>query len=982
MIAQYILPLLVWGTAVACAGERETFDFGWKFKYFGSGDPDEMGSPAKADSSQAGHEAHLAIDGNMSTRWCAADGKPGHSLSVRTGFQKKVKSIVIDWENDIPQKVTLTCAVPKEGTTGLVRVEKSFRKEGRQSVVKLGRVLNHVQVTVNGTGRRSWASIREITFLDEDGKAMKPTWVGSVENPARPDYRDKGFRRVQLPHDWAIESPFLKDEPNETGKLPWNGYGWYRKSFDVPADFSPEKERWFLDFDGVMSCPKVYVNGHLAGEWAYGYTSFRVDATPWLRPGRNLIAVRASNKPLSTRWYPGAGIYRHVWLEKTSPVHLARWGVFVTTPEISEKEAVVKVRTTVNNTGTEAATLTVRQEVEGVAASPVEVRVEAGASREVEQELRLPNPKLWSCETPRLYAVKTTVEQGGKSVDTRETTFGVRSIEWRPDGFFLNGKRVQLKGVCEHHDLGPLGTAFYERGFERKIEILRRMGCNSIRTSHNPPAPEALDLCDRYGILVIDELFDIWKHQKYDKVNGYHLFWPQWWKKDVRNFVLRDRNHPCIIAWSGGNEITEITSSDGPQISLELREEFRKYDTTRPYTAGVNAAVGAWNGFGDTLDVFGYNYKPSQYDEYSNRRPNMPFYASETVSCVATRGVYFFPLSWNINGGARAFQVSAYGLYAPGWAYCPDAEFTAQERNGKIAGEYVWTGFDYLGEPTPYNQDASNIGNFQGASEEEKAAAMAHLKAMGDKAPSRSSYFGIIDLAGFPKDTYYLYQSQWAPEVRQAHILPHWNWQGREGEKTPVMVFSSGDEAELFLNGVSQGVRRRGEGETFRQARVTVGKNAYRFTWEDVVYQPGELKVVVKKDGKPWATAQRSTTGKSVRVTAEVDRDSIIGDGRDLSYIELSVVDDKGREAPTDCRKVSFRVEGPAKLIGFCNGNPIDQTCMQDMNQSFFNGKIVAVLRGERGRSGKAVVTVKAAGLPEKKVMVMVKAATEEQLKK
>jgi len=982
MIAKYILPLLALGAAVAGAGERETFDFGWKFRYFGTGEPDEVGSPATADSSQGEHGAHFAVDGNLATRWCAGDAKPGHSLTVQTGLRKNIKAIVIDWENARPKEVEVVTTPGADGKPGQTY---SFRTQGEQSVVEVDGMPGSVCVTIRGTHLNCWASIREISFRDESGQIVRPPALGDALAPARPDYQDGEFRRVQLPHDWAIESPFLRDEPNETGKLPWNGYGWYRKNFTVPKDFSPEKDRWFLDFDGVMSCPRVYVNGHLAGEWAYGYASFRVDITPWLRPGDNLVAVLASNRPLSTRWYPGAGIYRHVWLEKTGPVHLARWGVYVTTPKISEKEAMVKVRTTVNNTGTKPVTLTVRQQVKGVKgvnAAPVEVRLEPGASREVEQEIRLPKPKLWSCETPHLYTMHTTVEQGGRTIDSGDTTFGVRSIEWKPEGFFLNGKRVQLNGVCEHHDLGPLGAAFYERGFERKIEILRRMGCNSIRTAHNPPAPEVLDLCDRHGILVLDELFDIWKHQKYDKVNGYHLFWPQWWKKDVRNFVLRDRNHPCIIAWSGGNEITEITSSDGCRISRDLRDEFRKYDTTRPYTVGVNAAAGAWNGFGDTLDVYGYNYKPSHYNEYSRKRPNMPFYASETVSCVATRDTYFFPMSWHINGGARAFQVSAYGLYAPGWAYCPDAEFTAQEQNGKIAGEYVWTGFDYIGEPTPYNQDASNIGNFQGASEEEKAAAMAQLKAMGDKAPSRSSYFGIIDLAGFPKDTYYLYQSHWAPEVRQAHILPHWNWKGREGEKTPVMVFSSGDEAELFLNGKSQGVRRRGEGDTFRQAGMTIGKNAYRFTWEDVTYEPGELKVVVKKDGKPWATAVRSTTGKGTRVEAAVDRAEIAGDGRDLAYVELAVVDGKGRVVPTDCRRVSFSIEGPAKLIGFCNGNPIDHTCMQDPKQAFFNGRIVAVVRGERGGQGRAVVRVKADGLPEKTVKVQVKAATAEQLRK
>ncbi len=490
------------------------------------------------------------------------------------------------------------------------------------------------------------------------------------------------------------------------------------------------------------------------------------------------------------------------------------------------------------------------------------------------------------------------------------------------------------------------------------------MGCNSIRTTHNPPAAEMLDLCDRHGILVIDELFDIWKYQKYDKVNGYHKLWPQWWKKDVRQFALRDRNHPCIIAWSGGNEIIEIVRADGPDISRGIREEFRKYDTTRPYTVGVNDWRGAFNGFAESLDVYGYNYKPAHYRDFTEKhQPGKPYYGSETASCVGTRDTYFFPLKWNVGGGFRNFQVSAYGLYAPGWAYCPDAEFTAHDQNPNCAGEYVWTGFDYLGEPTPYNQDQSNANNFGEMTPEERDKAMALMKAMGNKAPSRSSYFGIIDLAGFPKDTYYLYQSRWRPEVKHAHILPHWNWPGREGEVTPVMVFSAGDEAELFLNGKSQGTRRKGEGETYTQLGVTISKNGHRFTWEEVRYEPGELKVVVKKNGEPWATATRVTTGATRNIKAKADRRTIAGDGHDLSYISVTTCDARGNVVPTDCRRVHFSVKGPAELVGFCNGDPTDQRCMQSPNQSFFNGRIVAVLRSKRGQSGKAQVTIRAKGL-------------------
>ena len=964
--------------AASCEGNeetasRESFDFGWTFKYFGSGDPVEASSNIRADSTERnkGHLAVNAIDGNDETRWCAADGKPGHHLTLDLSGKDRIETIKFHWENAAPQNIV----VELFSEAGMVR--HTFPKKSEFSEIKVGgHALTSIKITFNGTGNGRWASVREITLIDTKGHKVKPAPSAPMDSPAQPDYVANGFKKVQLPHDWAIESHFLKDEPNETGKLPWNGYGWYRKEFQVPADFSASKDRYYLDFEGVMANPQIYVNGQKAGEWAYGYASFRVDITRHLKPGqKNLVAVLASNRPRSTRWYPGAGIYRHVWLVKSRPTHLAYNGVYVTTPKITDKYATVHVTTEVDNTGDAAARVTVAQQVGDTKAEPVTVTVEPGATRVVEQTIRLNNPKLWSCESPNLYALKTSLSKDGQVIEEQKTNFGVRTVEWRPEGFFLNGKHVRLNGVCEHHDLGPLGAAFHARAFERKIEILKGMGCNSIRTSHNPPSPEVLDLCDKHGILLMDELFDIWKLQKYDKVNGYHVYWPTWWKKDVANFIRRDRNHPCVIAWSGGNEIAEITAPIGKQISANLRDEIRRHDPTRAYTVGTNAAQGAYNGFGDTQDTFGYNYKPWLYKEYAQKNPKKPFYGSETASCVATRDTYFFPLRWGVGGGARSFQVSAYGIFAPGWGYCPDIEFAAQDAEPRVAGEYVWTGFDYIGEPTPYNLDASNVGNFQDMSEAEKNAAMAQLKEMGNKAPSRSSYFGIIDLAGFPKDTYYLYMSKWAPEKAQAHLLPHWNWPGREGEVTPVMCFSSGDEAELFVNGKSQGVRRKGEGPNFSQARVQVAKNAYRFVWEDVKYEPGEIKVVVKKNGKLWAKDSRVTTGNTSAVQAEVDRSSICNDGHDLAYISLALVDSKGNVVPTDSRAVTFSIEGPADLVGFCNGNPIDHTCMQSKNQSFFNGRIIAVVRSQRGKTGKATVTVQAKGLKEIKVPVTISQA-------
>ncbi len=973
----HLLPVLALGVIpVARAAERESFDFDWKFRYMGTGEPSLANSQAMASGSEPGNGPGNVVDGNLNTRWCAPDSLAGHFIQVQTGTRAKVKTIIVQWERENYFEVDVEIVSGKRQKT------RTIAMNGQDTLrIPVGnRPITSIKLTINkGVHGGCWASVREIIFLDDEGKQVhlkKPKI--SMAGPVATSYDDSAFKPVQLPHDWAIESPFLVNEPNETGKLPWNGWGCYRKTFRVDAGFNRKKDRYYLDFDGVMANPKVFVNGAFAGEWAYGYNSFRVDLTPHLKAGReNLVAVVASNLPRSTRWYPGAGIYRHVWLEKTGPVHLAHWPVYVTTPRIGNAEAVVEVRTRVVNTSKEACEVTLRQAVGKAKAKAVTLALDAGEEKEITQKLSVRRPKLWSCESPHLYTLKTTLLQGEDEIDARQTTFGIRKAEWRPGGFFLNGKRVQIKGVCEHHDLGALGAAFHTRGYERKIEILKEMGCNSIRMTHNPPAPEVLDLCDKHGILVINELFDIWEQQKYDKVNGYHVYWPEWWKKDVRNFMLRDRNHPCIIAWSGGNEIPELGTARGREVSFMLREEMRKYDETRPYTVGSNDPGSVSNGFAETVDVFGFNYKPNMYAGFRNQHPSKPVYASETNSCVASRDTYFFPLRWDVGGGARNFHVSSYGLFAPGWGTSPDIEMYALDNNPHVAGEYVWTGFDYLGEPTPYNQDASNIGNFHGATEAEKQAAMEMLRKMGNRAPSRSSYFGIIDLAGFPKDTYYLYRSHWAPEKKTCHILPHWNWPGREGEVTPVMVYSNGDEAQLFVNGKSQGIRRRGQGDTYHQ-KLQVCKNAYRFVWEDVVYQPGTISVKVKKKGRPWAEAVRVTTGDAVAVKAEADRRAIAGDGHDLAYISLSLCDKDGHVVPTDSRAVEFEISGPAELVGFCNGDQTDHTCMQSKQQRFFNGRIVAIVRSIRNGDGRVTVSARAENLPEIKVSLAVAAGDEQ----
>ena len=806
---------------------------------------------------------------------------------------------------------------------------------------------------------------------DYDENAAPAAVAPAAADTTRTRLWSAGFRAVPLPHDWAIESPFIASEPNETGKLPWNGYGWYRKAFDVPADFSCDAQRWYLDFDGVMSHPKVFVNGHLAGEWAYGYSSFRVDMTPYLEAGkRNLVAVEVSNLPFSTRWYPGAGIYRHVWLVKKAPVHIAQWGVHVTTPDVGANAATVCVETTVENTGDSETTVQVGQQVGETSAPAASVTIPAGESRTLTQTLVLEKPQLWSTESPARYALSTKLTAGNTELDRAETPFGVRRIEWKKEGFFLNGARVMLNGVCEHHDFGGLGAAFHVQAYERKIRKLKEMGCNAIRMTHNPPAPEVLDLCDRHGMLVVDELFDIWKAQKYDRINGYSVDWEQWWKKDVRQLVMRDRNHPCIIMWTGGNEVTECAEEGGAQISAALRDEFRRYDTTRPYSVACHTHTVAENGFGETLDVVGFNYRPWFYRTFREKCPDTPFFGSETNSCLGTRDNYIFPLSWNQTEGNDAdYQVCAYGTAAPIWGACPDVEYKVQDANPDVAGMFVWTGFDYYGEPTPYNRDETIANNFGDMPKGERKALIDAMLARGEGAPSRSSYFGIIDLAGFPKDIYYLYQSRWRPELPQAHILPHWNWAGREGQRTPVMVFSSGDEAELFINGKSQGVRRRGEGECFKQNKVDVGKNDYRFVWEDVVYEPGTVEVVVKKNGQPWCHAARRTTGPAAAVQLQTDR-TVLRSG-DLAFVELSAVDANGDVVPTENSAVRFSIDGPAELLGFCNGDPTDPTGAQEHEQRFFHGRLLAVIRATQD-SGEATLTLRTPDLGVHQLKVQV----------
>jgi beta-galactosidase len=767
-------------------------------------------------------------------------------------------------------------------------------------------------------------------------------------------FDDASWRSVTLPHDWGAEGPFDINLPGETGKLPWHGVAWYRKTFDLPVKDAGKQVT--LQLDGAMSYSAVWCNGKLVGGWPYGYASYEVDLTPYLKPGgKNTIAVRIDNPEESSRWYPGGGIYRNVWLNKTSAVHVAHWGTYVTTPEVSKASATVQVEAELKNATKNAAQVKAAVQLFNVDADgkpvgkplvtlpSVALTIQANSSSKQSFKLKLPNPKLWSTETPNQYAAVVMVQANGNLVDRHVTPFGVRTLQFTAnDGFLLNGVRVPIKGVCLHHDLGALGAAFNVRAAERQLQIMKEMGCNAIRTAHNPPAPELLDLCDRMGLLVMDEFSDTWSQPK--KPNGYARLFADWSEADVRAMVRRDRNHPSIIMWSIGNEVPEQLSKEGPEMGKKLTAIVKSEDATRPTSGGCHRIEAGYNGFQDGMDILGYNYKPWEYGKFHKTHPNQPLLASETSSCISSRGEYLFPVSNKIGEGQIGYQVSSYDLYAPGWAMPPDTEFKGQEQNPFVLGEFVWTGFDYIGEPTPFNDDMTVVANFP--TEEERKKAEEELKQIGKiKPPSRSSYFGIVDLAGFKKDRFYLYQAHWRPELPMAHILPHWNWADRVGQVTPVHVYTSGDEAELFLNGKSLGRKKK-------------DKLQYRLRWDDVKYEPGELKVVAYKDGKEWATSTVKTTAEASQLKLTPDRDVIKGDGRDLSFVTCAVADKEGLTVPQAKTAIKFSIEGPGEIVATDNGDATDLTAFPSQERKSFNGLALAIVKAKPGATG--VITVKA----------------------
>ncbi len=810
------------------------------------------------------------------------------------------------------------------------------------------------------TNIKAWVMATGNEFTTNSQPPARPEGnPGADVSYTQPTFNDSSWRRLNLPHDWGIEGPFKQESPGGTGRLPWSGVAWYRKHFDVPA--ADAGRRLYLSVDGAMAYANVWLNGQYVGGWPYGYASWQVDLTPYVKyGGENVIAIRLDNPPNSSRWYPGGGIYRNVWLEKTSPVHVSHWGTYVTTPEASRSAATVRIRVNLNNDSASDATVLVKNEIyeldargnrgKSVASLTTgEVKVAPHNAASSGGQIRFSNPRLWSIEKPQRYVVITSVEENGKFVDRYETPFGIRTLKFDPnEGFLLNGERVRFNGVCDHHDLGALGSAINTRALERQLEILKEMGCNAIRTSHNPPAPELLDLCDRMGFVVMDESFDCWLRGK--TPNDYHLLFADWHEKDQRALIRRDRNHPSVVMWSIGNEVGEQTQGErGAAVARELASIVHQEDPTRPTTSAENSAR-AGSPFAAALDVLGLNYQGSrlptpqtlnsspQYPNFKQSFPTNFIYGSETASTISSRGEYTFPVvpvgtntqygTTSGSGPGRGedvprHQMSSYDLYFPNWATSPDMEFAAQDRWPYVGGEFVWTGFDYLGEPTPWG---------------------------GRNDPSRSSYFGIIDLAGLKKDRFYLYQARWHPDLPMAHILPHWNWPDRVGQVTPVHVYTSGDEAELFLNGKSLGRKKKGQYE-------------YRLRWDNVVYQPGELKIIAYKNGKKWASDVMKTAGPASKLLLEPDRNRISADGQDLSFVTVTIADKSNVLVPHSMNHVTFTIEGPGEIVATDNGDATSFESFQSPERNAFNGLALVIVRGKPGMPGTIRLTAKSGEL-------------------
>lgn len=782
---------------------------------------------------------------------------------------------------------------------------------------------------------------REVKELNENWKFKR----GTANEPFQLNFDDSKWEKVSVPHDWAIYGPFDKEidkqnvaitqngeevaseKTGRTGALPHVGSAWYRNKFTL--DSYEKGKKVILLFEGAMSEPKVYLNGKKIGEWAYGYSYFYFDISNDIQDGENTLAVQVSNKEFASRWYPGAGLYRKVSVIVKNKESINQWGTFITTPFISNDLARVNIKTKAS--GENISLVTTIYNEEGI--KVISEKTNKDFNKEFEQNLKVENPSLWSPESPYLYTATSKLYVGNTLKDEISTRFGIREVKIEADkGFSLNGEVRKLKGVCLHHDLGPLGSAINKAALRRQLTILKDMGCDAIRSSHNMPSLEQLELCDEMGFMFLAESFDEWAKPKVE--NGYNRFFDEYAEKDIVNLVHATRNHPSIIMWSSGNEVPDQWGSEGAKRAKWLQDIFHREDPTRMVTVGMDQVKATMeSGFGALLDIPGLNYRVHLYEEAYEKFPQGFILGSETASTVSSRGIYKFPVVQEKMKQYNDFQSSSYDLEACSWSNVPDEDFVLQDDKPWVIGEFVWTGFDYLGEPTPYDESW----------------------------PSRSSYFGINDLAGLPKDRFYLYRSRWNTNNETLHILPHWNWKGREGEITPVFVYTNYDSAELFVNGKSMGIQKKNH---------STPQNRYRLMWMDVKYIPGSLKVIAyDENGNGVAEKEIKTAGKPYKIVLNPDRNIIKANGEDISFVTVSVVDKNGIPCPTATNQLKFKVTGHGTFRAVCNGDATSLELFHLPTMKLFSGKLVVLVQSKK-EEGTITLKVSGKGLISEKIFL------------
>lgn len=776
---------------------------------------------------------------------------------------------------------------------------------------------------------------------------------------------DKTWKAVTIPHDWAIYGPFSREndlqhvtveqngetedtwKTGRTGGLPFIGKGAYKRIIEIPdtTDCS-----YTLVFDGAMSNANVSINGKHAIAWPYGYNSFYTVIDSLIRPGKNELIVELENKVKQSRWYPGAGLYRNVHLVKTDKIHIPTWGTYITTPTITPEYASVKLQTEIDGAG-KGKWVDVITEIKSpdgtVVATSKTTYVSHG--QPLIQNFIVNNPILWSPEKPDLYTASIRLIVEGKNVDTYDTCFGIRKIEYIPEkGFFLNGKVTKFKGVCNHHDLGPLGAAVNEAALRHQVELLKDMGANAIRTAHNMPAPELVKICDEMGMMLMIEPFDDWGFRPKSE-NGYGKIFNDWAECDITNMIKQYRSNPSVVMWSIGNEVPSQWGPDGISELMMLQDLIHQLDPTRPVTCGMDQ-IGTVleNGFAAALDIPGFNYKPQHYDKAYEKLPQKMILGAETASTFSSRGIYYWPVIYR--GQVLVYhpenQSNSYDNENASWSNVPDLDFIMDDDKEWMIGQFVWTGFDYLGEPTPYDTDTW---------------------------PSHSSVFGIFDLASLPKDRFYLYRSLWNKEDHTLHVLPHWNLEGREGKKVPVYVYTDYPEAELFVNGVSQGRQRKLTRTEYESSTDSLAlQKRYRLMWNDVIYQPGKVKVTAyDENGNPADEKIIKTAGKPHHLVLSSNRTSMKADDEDLVYITVQVADKNGNLVPTDTRKVNFKVSGAGKFRAAANGDPTCTELFHEPDMTLFSGALTAIIQSSE-ESGKIVFEAYAKGVKPAKIILNV----------